>query len=139
MISTALLVALSYLAFGQLVDRRKTLLVNVIGSLMMNIYYMSVRQLHLVYEPVLHADRFDKPVYFHNTFDPRWMWLNGLFNFIGGGELVFYVLLQALIAESIPQSSLYVLFSATPFRLWILIPIFSLTGVLSTSILPPPR
>lgn len=34
------------------------------------------------------------------------MWLNGLFSFIGGGELVFYVLLQALIAESIPQSSL---------------------------------
>jgi hypothetical protein len=48
----ALLVALSYLAFGQLVDRKTTLLVNVLGSLMMNLYYMSVRQLHPVYELV---------------------------------------------------------------------------------------
>jgi len=34
------------------------------------------------------------------------MWLSGLFNFIGGGDLVFYSLIQASIAESVEQSSL---------------------------------
>jgi hypothetical protein len=45
-------------------------------------------------------------VYFYNTFDPRWMWLAGLFSLIGGGDLIFSALLQALIAETIPHSSL---------------------------------
>jgi hypothetical protein len=34
------------------------------------------------------------------------MWLAGLFSFIGGGDLILSALIQALIAEAIPNESL---------------------------------
>jgi hypothetical protein len=34
------------------------------------------------------------------------MWLSGIFSFIGGGDLIFGAMLQAVLAETVPNSSL---------------------------------
>lgn len=102
-----MLAALLYFVLSQFVDKKIILLANVTGNVMMHLYLMAVCSLPSIHPPgkILIHIRCDQ-VYLYNTVDPRWMWLAGMFSFIGGGDLILNALLQALVAETIPNHSL---------------------------------
>lgn len=54
-------------------------------------------------------------MFFYNKVDPRWMWFSGMFVFIGGGGLILNALLHALIAETVPNNSLWKGLSSVSF------------------------
>ncbi|CAF9907887.1 MAG: hypothetical protein HETSPECPRED_007929 [Heterodermia speciosa] len=83
----AFIVGFLYSVISERVDRKTLLLLNVACHTVEKIYFYSIS-------------------YFYNVFDIRLIWAASLFNFVGGGLVVFNTLTLAMIAEAVPASSL---------------------------------
>lgn len=82
-VTAALFAALIFLVVSRVMDKRLLLLLNVTGTICENLFFTTV-------------------LYCYNTLDLRFLWLNGLFAFLGGGSVVFGAVVQAMLAESVP-------------------------------------
>ena len=103
---TVLLAAFLYFGLSQSMGKKTILAANAVGGLLTHLFLMAVGSLSLSPFLALQALIRFYPVYFYNIFDVRWMWLSGIFSFIGGGDLIFGAMLQAFLAETVPNSSL---------------------------------
>lgn len=101
-----LLVGLIYIVLSSRINRKLLLFINVTSAALSKIFFYSV-------------------CYFYNTFDIRLIWTASLFDFIGGGSIVFDALTVSMIAETVETASL----STVYFYLAAILTVLRMSGV----------
>ena len=97
-----------YSVISERIDRKTLLLVNVACHAVEKTYFYSISKAQVQFNSVIGALINSIQGYFYNVFDLRLIWAASLFNFVGGGHVVFNTLTLAMIAENVSASSLSV-------------------------------
>ncbi|MCJ1423070.1 hypothetical protein MMC29_000951 [Sticta canariensis] len=82
-----LIIGFAYSILSERIDRKVLLLITVSSNTLAQLYFYSI-------------------CFFYDTFALRLIWATSLFDLIGGGKIVFDSLTLAIIAETVPASSL---------------------------------